>query len=202
VDILYVPGPDDFDIPAVPVAQVAGIPLSQAVDAPLIGWQALLKRMEDVVVAGAITLLAAPVIVAVAVLVKLTSPGPIFARQKWVGHKGRSFEALRFRTTYILLSDESGAAQPDRGNRRITTLGGWLRRSCLDELPQLLNVLRGDMSLVGAPPASHGHAGARRVTGAGGANPSSVAAGETRCDRLGTGEQESSAAALRRGGRG
>lgn len=152
VDILHVPEPDDFDIPAIPVAQLAGIPLSQAVDAPLIGWQALLKRMEDVVVAGAITLLAAPVIVAVAVLVKLTSPGPIFARQKWVGHKGRSFEALRFRTTYTLLSDESGAAQPDRGNRRITPLGGWLRRSCLDELPQLLNVLRGDMSLVGPRP--------------------------------------------------
>jgi polysaccharide biosynthesis protein PslA len=152
VDVLLVPEMDDADTPTAPVVELAGIPLLRAVDPPLIGWQAFLKRTEDVVVAGAVTLLAAPTIVAIAALVKLTSPGPVFFRQQRVGYKGHVFEALKFRTMYTHLSDASGATQTSRGDRRITPFGGWLRRRSLDELPQLLNVLRGDMSLVGPRP--------------------------------------------------
>jgi polysaccharide biosynthesis protein PslA len=152
VDVLLVPELDGFDIPAVAAAELAGISLLRAVEPPLIGWQASLKRIEDVVIAGVITLLAAPTIVAVAAVVKLTSPGPVFFRQKRVGYKGQVFEALKFRTMYTHLSDASGALQTSKGDRRITPFGGWLRRRSLDELPQLLNVLRGDMSLVGPRP--------------------------------------------------
>jgi len=152
VDVLLVPGLDGFDMPATPTAHLAGIPLVRAVDPPLIGWQATLKRMEDVAIAGVITLLAAPTIIAVAAVVKLTSPGPVFFRQERVGYKGQVFEALKFRTMYTHLADASGAMQTTRDDRRITPFGGWLRRRSLDELPQLLNVLRGDMSLVGPRP--------------------------------------------------
>jgi lipopolysaccharide/colanic/teichoic acid biosynthesis glycosyltransferase len=85
-------------------------------------------------------------------VVKLTSPGPIFFRQKRVGYKGQVVEALKFRTMYTHLSDAS--MQTNKDDHRITPFGGWLRRRSLDELPQLLNILRGDMSLVGPRPVT------------------------------------------------
>jgi lipopolysaccharide/colanic/teichoic acid biosynthesis glycosyltransferase len=143
-------------LPVMPAANLAGIPMIGTVRPRLIGWQAFLKRTEDVMIAGAITVLASPAIIAVAALVKLTSRGRVFFRQKRVGYKGQVFEALKFRTMYTHLSDVSGTTQTSRDDPRITPFGGWLRRRSLDELPQLLNVLRGDMSLVGPRPHAIG----------------------------------------------
>ncbi|HTI84946.1 MAG TPA: exopolysaccharide biosynthesis polyprenyl glycosylphosphotransferase [Acetobacteraceae bacterium] len=152
VDVLLSPGLGMLGLPVTPTADYASVPLLRAIYPPLLGWQVFLKRAEDLAIAGMITLIVAPAMVSIAVLIKLTSRGPVFFRQKRFGYKGEMFEALKFRTMYTHLADPLGAQQTMRGDPRITPLGRWLRRTSLDELPQLLNVLRGDMSLVGPRP--------------------------------------------------
>ncbi len=152
VDVLLSPGLGTLGLPVTPTADYASVPLLRAIYPPLLGWHAFLKRAEDLAIAGLITLFVAPAMVSIAILIKLTSRGPVFFRQKRFGYKGETFEALKFRTMYTHLADPLGAQQTKRGDPRITPVGRWLRRSSLDELPQLLNVLRGDMSLVGPRP--------------------------------------------------
>jgi exopolysaccharide biosynthesis polyprenyl glycosylphosphotransferase len=107
-----------------------------------------LKRLFDVVVAGSILLAATPLMVSVAVLVKVTSPGPIFFAQKRIGQFGRPIMVSKFRSmTTSRTSDTEWTAES-----RITPVGRWLRRLNIDELPQLYSVLQGDMSLVGPRP--------------------------------------------------
>ena len=108
------------------------------------------KRAFDVVVASLSLLVAAPVMVAVAVLVRLSSPGPILFRQARVGQHGRLMEVLKFRS--MEMNDEADTQWSVATDARVTAVGAFLRRSSLDELPQLFNVLRGDMSLVGPRP--------------------------------------------------
>jgi polysaccharide biosynthesis protein PslA len=152
VDVLLSPGLGCLGWPATLTADYADVPLLRAIYPPLLGWKIFLKRAEDIVIAGLITLLVAPALVGIAVVIKLTSRGPVFFRQKRFGYKGEVFEALKFRTMYTHLADPLGTQQTMRGDPRITRCGRWLRRTSLDELPQLLNVLRGDMSLVGPRP--------------------------------------------------
>lgn len=152
VDVLLSPGLGSLVLPAAPTADYGSVPLLRAIYPPLLGWQTFLKRAEDLAVAGLITLIVAPAMVSIAVLIKLTSHGPVFFKQKRFGYKGEVFEALKFRTMYTHLADPLGAQQTMQGDPRITPFGSWLRRTSLDELPQLLNVLRGDMSLVGPRP--------------------------------------------------
>ena len=110
------------------------------------------KRRVDVVVAASALVLLAPLFVLVAVSVKFSSPGPIVLRQWREGQGGKVFLCLKFRSLYAHAGDVSGVIQTVRGDRRVTPLGAWLRRTNLDELPQLVNVLRGEMSLVGPRP--------------------------------------------------
>jgi len=156
VDVLYAPSLDNLALPLTLTVEVGGIPFMRASYPSLLGWQAPLKRGQDVFFAGLLLVLAAPAMLAISALVKLTSPGPILFRQLRVGYNGEAFEALKFRTMFTHLSDAEGAAQTRRGDHRITPVGAWLRRRSLDELPQLLNVLRGDMSLVGPRPHAVG----------------------------------------------
>jgi sugar transferase EpsL len=108
-----------------------------------------LKRLLDVVVAGALLLLLSPVLALIAALVAVSVGRPVLFRQQRPGLAGNSFTILKFRTMVEAI-DASGRRLPDE--RRITRLGGFLRRTSLDELPELINVLRGDMSLVGPRP--------------------------------------------------
>ncbi len=156
VDVLYAPSLDNLELPLTITVELGGIPFVRASYPSLLGWQAPLKRAQDVFFAGLLLLLAAPAMIAISVLVKLSSPGPILFRQLRVGYNGQAFEALKFRTMFTHLSDAEGAAQTRRGDHRITPVGAWLRRRSLDELPQLLNVLHGDMSLVGPRPHAVG----------------------------------------------
>lgn len=131
-----------------------------------------LRRLLDVVLASVALLLTAPLMALVAVLVRATSPGPVLFRQTRLGHRQRPFQMLKFRSMYAHCDDGvhreyvtrmlSGEDPRPAGRTavfklehdpRITPTGGFLRRTSLDELPQLLNVLRGDMSLVGPRPA-------------------------------------------------
>jgi len=108
------------------------------------------KRLFDLVVGGLLLVLSAPVFALVAVAVHLSSPGPVFFRQKRVGESGRVIQMLKFRT--LLCNDDSDKTWYVGDDERRTPVGRFLRRTGLDELPQLLNVLRGDMSLVGPRP--------------------------------------------------
>ena len=128
----------------------------------LTGTQAVIKRAFDVVVAGLSLLLISPVLATIAVAIKLTSPGPVLFRQKRVGHRGRPFTILKFRTMQVgadLMVDELRAQHGVEGlmfkmkdDPRVTRVGRFLRKVSLDELPQLINVVIGDMSLVGPRP--------------------------------------------------
>jgi lipopolysaccharide/colanic/teichoic acid biosynthesis glycosyltransferase len=128
-----------------------------------------LKRVFDMLSAGVLVVLLTPVLLCVAVLIRATSPGRALFRQTRVGQGEKTFTILKFRTMYVDCSDEvhkryvqsllSGESVDSSGelfkladDPRVTRVGGWLRRTSLDELPQLLNVLRGDMSLVGPRP--------------------------------------------------
>ena len=93
-----------------------------------------------------------PVLLLIAVLVKLTSPGPVFYRQERCGLNGRAFHMLKFRSMAVNAEQQTGAVWAAKNDERRTWFGAFLRRTSIDELPQLLNVLMGDMSLVGPRP--------------------------------------------------
>ena len=116
----------------------------------------LLKRYLDVTIASIALVVALPVFVLIAVLIRLDSRGPIFFFQTRLGLNGRLFEIYKFRTMNVM---ENGDTIPQvcEHDRRITRVGAWLRSLSLDELPQLLNVIAGDMSLVGPRPHARAH---------------------------------------------
>ncbi len=109
------------------------------------------KRVLDIAVSLTALLLLVPVLVVIAALVKLSSPGPVFYRQQRVSRGGRLFQLFKFRTM-VVGADRLAPNVSATGDPRVTRVGSFLRRSYLDELPQLVNVLRGDMSLVGPRP--------------------------------------------------
>jgi len=116
------------------------------------GAPAAIKRGMDIVLALLALVVLLPVLVVLAGLVKATSPGPVLFVQQRLGRGGRPFALLKFRTMHAHLADRSGFVQTIEGDPRVTPFGRWLRRYYLDELPQLLNVLAGQMSLVGPRP--------------------------------------------------
>lgn len=119
---------------------------------PHFGWARVAKRSMDLALGSLALVLLAPVMVALAVAVKLSSPGPIFYRQSRTGLGGRTFSMLKFRSMRIDAEKQTGPVWATRNDRRCTLLGHFMRRWSLDELPQLFNVLAGDMSLVGPRP--------------------------------------------------
>jgi exopolysaccharide biosynthesis polyprenyl glycosylphosphotransferase len=110
------------------------------------------KRAIDIAGATFGLIVFAPLFVGIAVAIKATSPGPVFFRQKRYGYHNRRFWILKFRTMYTDLGDARGTQQTTADDPRVTPIGRILRKSSLDELPQLINVLKGDMSLVGPRP--------------------------------------------------
>ncbi|WP_165837459.1 undecaprenyl-phosphate glucose phosphotransferase [Zavarzinia aquatilis] len=118
---------------------------------PLKGSQGVLKAVEDKVVAVIGLTLTAPILLGAAIAIRLTSPGPILFRQRRVGFNNQTFDVFKFRTMTVDPNDDGTRGTP-KDNPRITRVGAFLRRSSIDELPQLLNVLKGDMSVVGPRP--------------------------------------------------
>ncbi len=119
---------------------------------PLSDGQATLKRVCDIAMSSAGIILSAPLLLIIAAAIKADSRGPVLFRQERVGLHGSGFPMWKFRTMHNHLQDASCRLQTSRGDLRVTRLGKFLRRSSLDELPQLFNVLRGDMSMVGPRP--------------------------------------------------
>jgi exopolysaccharide biosynthesis polyprenyl glycosylphosphotransferase len=154
-----VPGMYEIQTTGVNAHEIRGLPLVTLNKVRITGVDFVMKRILDYGVAGMTLLVLSPLIVLLTVLVKTTSPGPVFHRRRVLGERGRPFDALKFRTMYVdgdailarnpeLLErlEEHGKLEDDP---RITPVGRWLRRWSLDELPQLLNVIIGQMSLVG-----------------------------------------------------
>jgi lipopolysaccharide/colanic/teichoic acid biosynthesis glycosyltransferase len=113
---------------------------------------AALRRLLDVLVAGGVLLVASPVLLAAMVAVRLESPGGALYRQRRVGKDGREFDVLKLRTMVDGAEHMGAGLAVDAGDSRITRVGAFLRRTSIDELPNLLNVLRGEMSIIGPRP--------------------------------------------------
>jgi Undecaprenyl-phosphate glucose phosphotransferase len=134
------------------VEDLDGLPVINLRESPLVGWAALQKRSFDVLATCAALVLAGPLLGLIALAVWLTSGRPIFYSQERMGLDGRVFRMLKFRTMETDAESETGPVWTTKGDPRRTRLGSFLRKTSLDELPQLWNVLRGDMSLVGPRP--------------------------------------------------
>lgn len=141
-----------FQLPYLGVIQLGSVRLVTVVEPPLANWRGMAKACEDKVLAGLALLLVAPLLCFVALLIKLDSPGPILFRQARFGFNNHHIDVFKFRTMHAAMADPSGACQTRQNDPRVTRVGAFLRRTSLDELPQLLNVLKGDMSLVGPRP--------------------------------------------------
>jgi len=131
---------------------IEGIPLISVHESPLAGSNLMAKRLMDLGGAAVALLLFSPIMVMVAVAIKLTSKGPIFYQQERMGLDGSSFQCLKFRSMPVDVEQHTGAVWAKAGDNRATPLGNFLRRTSLDELPQFINVLMGEMSLVGPRP--------------------------------------------------
>lgn len=140
---------------------IGGIPLLVVTHRPLRDWRGVAKTVEDRVFAAIALLLVSPLLLLIAFLIKLDSPGPVLFRQKRYGLNNQLIEVLKFRTMRQDMCDPTASQLTRRNDPRVTRIGAFLRRTSLDELPQFINVLCGDMSVVGPRP----HAIAAKAAG-------------------------------------
>lgn len=156
VSVFLVPPLYDGDIYFGRWTSLQEIPLVSVYDTPFWGVAGWLKRLEDLVGAGLILLLIAIPLALIAVAVKLSSPGPVIFKQRRYGINGREIHVWKFRTMTVC-EDGPRVTQAQRHDPRVTRIGALLRRTSLDELPQFINVLRGEMSIVGPRPHAVAH---------------------------------------------
>jgi exopolysaccharide biosynthesis polyprenyl glycosylphosphotransferase len=152
VEFLMVPDVLDVLTSNVTMRELQGIPFLTIKTVPFTTWGRITKRTFDVVVSAALLIVLSPLWLLIMVLVKVTSTGPVFFKQKRLGMDGREFSMYKFRSMRVGAEQETGPVWTAKDDPRRTPLGVLLRKTSLDELPQLFNVLRGDMSLVGPRP--------------------------------------------------
>mgnify|MGYP003668680700 CR=1 FL=1 len=152
VDVQLCTGAMGAGFDSVRLSNLGGVPMLDVVSPPLSEWRHMVKSMEDFALGALILAMIAPLMALIAVAIKLDSPGPVFFRQKRYGFNNQLIEVFKFRTMYVEMSDANAEQLTRRNDPRITRLGRFLRKSSLDELPQFLNVLRGEMSIVGPRP--------------------------------------------------
>ncbi len=150
--IRFVPDIFGFRLINHSVAEIAGLPILNLTESPMQGLNRFIKALEDKILASIFLIIASPVMIFCAIGVKLSSPGPIFYRQERVSWNGTPFQMLKFRSMPVDAEEKSGAVWAKAGEKRATRFGAFLRRTSLDELPQFINVLKGDMSIVGPRP--------------------------------------------------
>ena len=131
---------------------IGDVPFLPLFDKPMSDWSVALKAIEDRVISALALVILSPLLAVIALAVKVTSPGPVFFKQARYGFNNERIDVLKFRSMYTHMSDFAAAKQVTRDDPRVTPVGRFLRRSSLDELPQLINVLRGELSLVGPRP--------------------------------------------------
>lgn len=152
VNIRFVIDLFSFDMMNRSLSNVAGIPVLDISVSPLDGLSRYVKELEDHLSALAILIVASPLLLAIVIGVKLSSPGPVFYRQERVGWNNRPFMMLKFRSMPVNTEAQSGPVWARAGENRATPFGAFLRRTSLDELPQFINVLKGEMSIIGPRP--------------------------------------------------
>jgi len=154
--IYYVTDIFVFDLIQARSGEIHGIPVVAMCETPFYGYRGVAKRLTDIVLSTFILLLLLPLLLVVAILVRTSSPGPVIFKQRRYGLDGREIAVYKFRTMKVT-EDGAYVRQASKGDPRITRIGAILRRSSLDELPQLINVLQGRMSLVGPRPHAVAH---------------------------------------------
>ena len=136
----------------VSAGEIAGIPLFGLKEFPLQGWNRVIKRSVDLLFSAFSLLLLSPIMLIIALIIKLDSKGPVFFKQERVGQDGRRFTIYKFRSMKVDAEEETGPVWAEPDDPRTTHVGKFLRKTSLDEVPQLFNVLKGNMSLVGPRP--------------------------------------------------
>ncbi|MGH8742364.1 MAG: undecaprenyl-phosphate glucose phosphotransferase, partial [Burkholderiales bacterium] len=154
--IYFVPDIFVFDLIQARVDSIGDLPVVAVCETPFYGFNGMLKRVSDLLFALVILLLISPIMLAIALGVKLSSPGPVLFRQRRYGVDGRKIVVYKFRTMTVA-EDGDLVRQATRNDSRITPFGAFLRRTSLDELPQFINVLQGRMSVVGPRPHAVAH---------------------------------------------
>ena len=157
VDIRYVPDISSFSLLNHSVSDIAGLPVINLSSSGMDSLDRLAKTVEDKLLALLIVFLTSPLMLLVAVGVKLTSPGPVFFRQQRAGLGGETISVLKFRSMVVHAESSGKLTQARQGDPRVTPLGAFLRRTSLDELPQFFHVLTGEMSIVGPRPHALEH---------------------------------------------
>ena len=161
VSIRLAPDLVGFDFVGRTMSPIAGLPVIGLMDRPISGWSRFTKALEDYILASLLLLLLSPVFLTVALAIRLDSKGAALFRQTRYGLNDKPFQVLKFRTMDSDMADPEVVVQATRDDPRVTPLGRFLRGTSLDEIPQLINVLRGEMSLVGPRP----HAAGTRAKG-------------------------------------
>lgn len=138
-------------------SSIAGVPVVDISASPITGLNVLVKRAEDYILASVILVLISPLLLAIAVAVKLTSKGPVIYRQRRHGWNGEAIWVYKFRSMKVHHEPDGKVTQARRKDPRLTPIGAFLRRSSMDELPQFINVLQGRMSIVGPRPHAMEH---------------------------------------------
>ncbi|MFT7558359.1 MAG: putative colanic acid biosynthesis UDP-glucose lipid carrier transferase [Flavobacteriales bacterium] len=157
IDLVWAPDIFEFQLLNHSVREVAGVPLITINETPLMsGGPAFIKSLMDKSVSLGLIVAISPLLVGVAIAVKLTSKGPVLFKQVRDGWDGKKFHVYKFRSMYVHVP-EKVIKQATKGDPRITPIGAFIRRTSLDELPQLFNILEGSMSLVGPRPHAESH---------------------------------------------
>ena len=154
--VYYVPDLFAFDLTQSQGGEILGSPVITLCESPFYGFRGVLKRVTDVILALIGLLIATPVMLLLALLIRITSPGPVIFRQRRYGLDGQEITVYKFRSMYVT-EDGEDLVQAHKNDPRITPVGKLLRRFSLDELPQLINVLKGQMSMVGPRPHAVAH---------------------------------------------
>jgi len=154
--IYFVPDIFVMDLIQSRTAQVSGVPIVAMCETPFQGSRGLIKRLMDFSISAVVMILLAPLLLIIAMMIKLSSPGPVIFKQRRYGLDGQIIDVYKFRTMKVL-EDGAQIQQVTRDDPRVTRIGRFLRRYSIDELPQLFNVLGGSMSLVGPRPHAVAH---------------------------------------------
>lgn len=149
--------------PATVFGDVGYIKMFQLSGTPVKGWRAGVKRLEDIIVALTAIVIFSPIFFIVPILIKIEDPGPVFFRQKRYGYNNKLFDCLKFRSMYIQHCHQTEIKLTEHGDPRVMKIGDFIRRTSIDEIPQFLNVLMGDMSVVGPRPHPPGVKAGERV---------------------------------------
>jgi polysaccharide biosynthesis protein PslA len=152
VPIRLAPDLAAFSFPGRSFCTVGRVPMMRLFERPISGWSFIAKSLEDRLLAAGLLLALSPLLLLIALAIKLDSSGPVLFRQKRYGFNHNLFECWKFRTMYHHRSDATAEVLTRRDDDRVTRVGRFLRKTSLDELPQLINVLKGNMSLVGPRP--------------------------------------------------